>query len=383
MEVKVKEFSVKMTKLDTRNRHRFVSVGEKKMKLKFECDLCGYKSNEMHRTRDHITVVHLKIKQLKCEICDWRTSQNSNLTIHMKFKHGPDVKCQICEKILTSHAGLLRHMKNSHENQNGYFCEICKNRFKSYDKLETHMRKNHFHEKESFECDECDKKFFFKWEFNKHRKGAHSKNIKCLFNGCTRIFSQAASMKRHYNNIHLNIRCKKRFKCDLCGHGTYSKNHVIIHMNSKHLQIRPFKCSMCKFEVFAKGDLTRHIKNVHGPTKIKCQTCDQVFKNPHTLKNHIARSHVGIPCAICNQKFQSIIFLKNHIAAEHLNGKGIFKCEFCPKTYDLEIQLMRHKKNVHVEKHKCHFEGCNKVYGNGSQRNTHYKIAHLKIKPKV
>lgn len=183
----------------------------------------------------------------------------------------------------------------------------------------------------------------------------------------------------------MNIKRKNLIirECDLCDYRTPQKDKLLSHMYSKHLYIRPFKCNLCKFDTTLKNDLNSHLKNVHGPTKLTCQKCNKILSSNNGLKFHMIYFHDGIKCEICNQKFWSEISIKNHIAIEHLNQKGTFLCEHCPMKFDLEMQLMRHKGRHHIEKHKCHFEGCEKIFGNMKNRNNHYKRVHLKIELKV
>lgn len=144
-------------------------------------------------------------------------------------------------------------------------------------RIEIHIRSHHFKEKKSFECDKCDKKFLLKISFIKHKTYVHLKDIKCLLEGCRKLFGSKSTMKRHYNRVHLNVKDKKYLQCDLCDFKAASKQHLTSHMSSQHLEIRPFKCNVCEYKACRKAHLKRHMR-VHEPPMIKCPKCDKKLK---------------------------------------------------------------------------------------------------------
>ena len=62
-------------------------------------------------------MVHEKIKDIKCEQCDYKCSIQENLTRHVKTVHKgiKEYECNKCGKQFGFNGGLLRHIKAIHE----------------------------------------------------------------------------------------------------------------------------------------------------------------------------------------------------------------------------------------------------------------------------
>lgn len=330
MEIKLKEFKIKLKRLNTNSYQDFLIINKKKdeKKQKFECELCGYNNKLKAQVRRHFNIVHLKFR----------------LFSQINVNNYSDLRCKLCKKLFMSNFGLRSHEKKNNEN------DVCIKRLES-----------------------CEQK-----------KSARVRNIKCKFKRCEKLFISKSGMKIHYKIIHSDMKSRGKFICDLCNYETSLKISLTTHMNSRHLRIRPFKCNFCEYGAFAKSRLRNHVNIIHGQIKeIKCSKCGKVYKTRSGLKSHVMNVHDGIICAFCNRKFWSVLQVKNHIAIEHLNEKGTILCPLCPKKFNIDIQLIEHQKRVHKEKLKCQFKGCQKIFGSKYSRTIHFRRIHLRIKQKV
>ena len=50
----------------------------------------------------------------------------------------------------------------------------------------------------------------------------------------------------------------KRFKCEQCEYGTFTKREMSIYINSIHLNLKLFKCNECDFTESKKYKLVTH-----------------------------------------------------------------------------------------------------------------------------
>ncbi|XP_062712686.1 zinc finger protein 624 [Aedes albopictus] len=160
------------------------------------------------------------------------------------------------------------------------------------------------------------------------------------------------------------------------------------------------ECEICYKIMHSRMRLNSHMKNVHGPKRFKCVTCEVTFPQPHHLKLHFqTKRHVRKmqdsevqkesvsnsefqcdkcqesfskkvqlynhcctidelikhPCPKCQKLFASRYDMYKHIAADHMSGEDRpFKCDICPKTFKVKNHWAEHKRQVHGPKrYRC------------------------------
>ena len=67
------------------------------------------------------------------------------------------------------------------------------------------------------------------------------------------------SLKRHIQNIHLQL---KPFQCDKCEKSFFNKERLNYHVLSEHEKVKPFQCQVCGYRVVTDGFLKLHM-NLH------------------------------------------------------------------------------------------------------------------------
>merc|ERR1712243_120238 len=89
------------------------------------CQLCNMIFKGPRTLKDHILVVHEK-KGNKCNACDYRTLNNSNLQIHYDSVHRKIMKfsCDQCIFQTFKHKTLKDHISAKHERVK-YNCDQC------------------------------------------------------------------------------------------------------------------------------------------------------------------------------------------------------------------------------------------------------------------
>jgi hypothetical protein len=117
--------------------------------------------------------------------------------------------------------------------------------------------KNAANQKKSWECDECKKKFGFKWNLLAHLQ-SHSttKNFKCSI--CRKAF-KTANNKYQHEQIHT-----PKVRCKICGKESKNKIALSQHHAFMHSDQRKAECGICKKILSSKQKLRYHEKKVHN-----------------------------------------------------------------------------------------------------------------------
>ena len=65
---------------------------------------------------DHIKRIHLKIKDIECAYCEFKTFKKTDLNVHIKRVHAnfKPHQCSHCEYKSTAKTRLLEHIKRKH-----------------------------------------------------------------------------------------------------------------------------------------------------------------------------------------------------------------------------------------------------------------------------
>lgn len=211
-----------------------------------------------------------------------------------------------------------------------------------------------------------------------------NKVYKCEYEGCGKIYKQNNSLIHHINSIHLNI---KPFKCDICNI-KFSLSYTLKRHQNTHLNIKPFKCSFenCNAMLSSLSSLKLHEKNHNGNKLYKClyENCKKEFFTISHLNVHINihSDERKYKCLYnnCEKTFKTIYYLNIH-KQTHLNKRN-YICTYqnCRMSFNLQIYLTNHIKTHNNErKYKCDFDNCDASYKLLSHLNIH-KNRHLGIK---
>lgn len=118
---------------------------------------------------------------------------------------------------------------------------------------------------------------------------------------------------------------KTKFYCDLCGRVTSSKQHLLDHMHTHHMQIM-FSCNLCSSRYRSSLKLRLHKQLVHKK-KHKCESCDAVFGRPYLLTRHVKRIH-EVNLWYCHYQGCWKTFSSKFAASRHLRGVHLLKDTF-------------------------------------------------------
>ena len=181
-------------------------------KRSFTCVHCGEtcvgKTYYHSHMRIHNGVAKPKTLR-KCDICQYETTDPSNLRKHTNKLHGENPKrnkilkkCNECGKVFPRKDSLDRHLKYHQKNDFLVTCNDCDNNFSSTDDLKRHVKSVH----------EQVKKVKSKAGFGTFVRKEKVKVAKqFLCNECSKTFDSSANLKRHMlSGLHATAKKKKR-----------------------------------------------------------------------------------------------------------------------------------------------------------------------------
>ena len=132
-------------------------------------------------------------------------------------------------------------------------------------------------------------------------------------------------------------------QCKYCEYSTKHSGALRRHVESVHLNLKPFQCEVCDKKYARKKELKLHIRSVHEK---KTQQCDICFKHYRNLVSHKKQQHQKAICKFCSKELNKYQALYHHIEKEHKDRK-VFKCSSCDFTTHDKVQLQRHDQTYH------------------------------------
>lgn len=118
--------------------HMLIHYGE----LKYKCAFCPYRGLHLGLLKIHVRT-HTKDYPYECSVCERKFITKSNLSIHEKRHRSPEFNCQACCKAFYTERNLNRHYSLIHLGIRNVKCDICEKRFGHKDALYAHKKRVH------------------------------------------------------------------------------------------------------------------------------------------------------------------------------------------------------------------------------------------------
>ena len=280
----------------------------------------------------------------------------------------------------------------------------------------------------NIQCVECNMKFRFETNYNKHLLLSHKKKLSS--DGClvpidnstivcplcpdltvefqTQDELENHRIKKHYDTqIKIEVEkqqetCKtkfvKKYTCTKC-----DKSYVNLSMFAHHQQVVhginvgkigkavktiDKKCYFCPKRFCKLGPLGRHLVKYHSDKDLSeipevqlhnpkaSEICDICGKSFFNLPQHKQLSHSDnyqVSCTVCERKIKKS-YLKIHMKTHE---KRDYLCNICGSKFVNASHLLRHSRIHDVDYKHLPCEYCGKKFGRQGELNTHVKTTHL------
>ncbi|XP_023323707.1 gastrula zinc finger protein XlCGF26.1 [Eurytemora carolleeae] len=280
---------------------------------KFECmEGCGKKFHTKSNMRVHADVVHLKKKNIPCEICGKMFYNVSLLKVHKETHSAYKLTCRHCPATFSASKTLRNHIRTKHTTEeNVPKCYICHKSLASDLVLRNHIARVHFHEKNCV-CAHCGKSFFEKSELNSHLATHNpSQNVTCEI--CSARFKNKRNLSSHMKSKHGDA--ERKHVCDLCGKSFFKTYHLNRHLDG-HKQKTCF-CKICEKGFGSEAKVREHHRKVHERKAKKkegcCTGCGKRISDMLDLEEH------NRTCIVINSSSPRIQNNVDHTGLLHWN----------------------------------------------------------------
>ena len=198
-------------------------------------------------------------------------------------------------------------------------CCECEKSFKSKSEMLNHLLLHHPDSSSVFSCSKCDKKFLSDVGLYLHNENKHpatlGKMMICSEPDC-KYSSRSKQLFRSHQQSHESSVCRKCPVCDkeYIGGSSAFTNHMKLHTGDKN-----YTCNSCDKKFVSQSRLTQHMVNVHDPPKYKCHDCGKMFRSKPSYDRHVlVHSNVKpFSCEFCDYKARTIGNLTSHVKSVH------------------------------------------------------------------
>lgn len=111
------------------------------------------------------------------------------------------------------------------------------------------------------------------------------------------------------------------------------------HMRRHNSEGIIYKCPQCEKVCKNRKALSQHKRNNHSDKVYTCSQCEKSFKKKITLK--VCRFPMECRVVFVKMSFK----FQEHMA--HHTGESLYKCPFCPRTFNSNANMYSHKKKQH------------------------------------
>jgi len=233
---------------------------------KLMCDKCDYTTFSQVRMKSHYVVNHGP-KNFSCDICGKSFGTKAILKGHIVGTHNEELKCDLCDYTTTNSFALEKHKSTRHRENVNFVCTLCPFETQNQSSLLTHYSDFHGIEekvpkktKKNYDCDLCDFKGNGKNVLRVHKEVNHL-GIKYPCEQCDFISTTKGSLKRHVEQRHLGI----KHPCKFCDFQASTKSSCRQHMYTKHPnEYIIYSCHLCNYKTENKDLLHRHLTGKYG-----------------------------------------------------------------------------------------------------------------------
>ena len=265
------------------------------------CDICEFSSKTYAELMRHNLNIHLKQKRFQCSECKKRFGTELLRNKHASEVHGnkEDIKifqCTKCEYSTKHQGSLTNHFRVIHLKVIDYKCDICQRTFGFKPNLRRHMALVHkdlsqANNQKVHKCDQCDYTSVLKRNVQRHVLAKHEKSARfeCLI--CQKKFVYESTFTRHQASH--KTKEELRYQCKVCDYKADDKAVMSNHERFVHAKEKRFSCQLCSYTATYKTHVERHMKthSKENESKWRCEFCMGNFKTKLGLTLHKKSAH--------------------------------------------------------------------------------------------
>lgn len=127
-----------------------------------------------------------------------------------------EIKCEVCGKAYERLKMLKKHIESKHNNPKEsplLKCPKCEKLCKTVKSLKVHMK---LHDRETYNCDQCEEGFVSKFKLRLHKKNAHDSQISCNKPDCAFV-GTVFEVEKHNHSRHRSGNQSGNYTCEKCG----------------------------------------------------------------------------------------------------------------------------------------------------------------------
>ena len=311
----------------------------------FKCGKCDFASSKQTEVLIHLKTVHERgiESTYNCSLCDYKSQERSETLKHVKEVHeqkqnsipldNPKTpsalhKCTNCEFTTSDEGVLLNHKKSKHPYIEAVHQE---------EKEAVHEKKKLQNEEETAENQDLlpEKPVFEKAKYEKALR------YKCQLCDNTNVyFNEIDELKQHIDAIHrttkpVHEKEEKRFKCSWCESKFSRTSDLRRHILFVHEKKQQFQCDHCEKSFIKGSHLKGHVEAVHeGKKPYECNICDYKSAKNSDIKRHIQSVHEGAnkKSEVENESNENL-HENNDLETIKEHDNPEFMCKICGKDF--------------------------------------------------
>eukprot|EP00092_Neocalanus_flemingeri_P016175 GFUD01017507.1.p1 GENE.GFUD01017507.1~~GFUD01017507.1.p1 ORF type:complete len:703 (+),score=185.25 GFUD01017507.1:177-2285(+) len=253
---------------ERRQKIRELEADHHKRVLECSIKSCTFSFKHLEQLRYHISCHVDETNDFKCIECDQKFEKWRDLATHLWRLHALDcdmLLCGHCRNYRTMYPKILESHNQTHQNLKLFKCDVCDKRFNQISQLKNHAV---IHIDKSIaevpswakpkQCDICQKMFSDSKSLKKHVQAIHSKLKPYICQVCGHQSARKAMLQLHVRQ-HTG---EKPFNCDQCEYRTGDHNSLRRHKR-RHTGVKPYKCPYCQYAAIQSSSFKSHLKSKH------------------------------------------------------------------------------------------------------------------------
>lgn len=423
-----------VSQIARKKKVRRIKTDSRKSRVRYRCEECNICFNMSYSLDNHIQTEHgsenVNVSNEKGDEIEDNTLQDTFINReHSSEKDNSVNTVAVVDKVLQVHLqkidmNLLKNKvlvsddsKLSPSPISLYDCKHCSATFRYKRHFFRHAYQKHGLSRTQFNCTKCDLKFDTRIQLRKHFRSFHLHEDKIVTKACAPSLENTKDREndseQHNQDVQLDLNNESNkeseencvqtifHNCDLCDRKYKLFSQLRRHKTLKHQKVQSYKCKICS-KLFKNNVLRRrHVLNSHSQlNKFVCKICNLKFKQDILLKSHYNLEHTKNETQTNNSTLMEYTYRisdktfkrKNTlIETEHSDGTSkrdrhaedssysdkVVRCDLCNEIFELKIQLLQHKKQVHSQ-YKINFSCnmCKSIFKSKRALKTHYNLKH-------